>query len=199
MKAKDKFRKIMGEFKRGELHHGTTGKVVKDRDMALAIAFSEARKIYPSFGKIKKYMNGGEIMSRYKADDYYRVGDDVEFMFDSKTNAQKLANDFNSNIISENDLFFVTLPKENLDKFAKGGILFKKLSKNEEEKDSQELKNKILFGKLNRELNKSAGRIHEEKFKKMINNENPNRISPVYVCGMRFEKCLFSPHYRIIK
>jgi hypothetical protein len=34
--------KVMGEFKRGDLHSGKGGKVVKNRDQALAISLSEA-------------------------------------------------------------------------------------------------------------------------------------------------------------
>jgi len=43
--AKDKVAKVMGEFKRGKLHSGSkTGKKVKSRKQAVAIALSEARK-----------------------------------------------------------------------------------------------------------------------------------------------------------
>ena len=58
MKAKDKFSLVMREFKDKELHHGTTGKLVTDRDMAIAIAFSEAQKINPRYGK---YAKGGSL------------------------------------------------------------------------------------------------------------------------------------------
>jgi len=39
-----KFRAVMREFAGRTLHHGTTKKVVTDRETALAIAFSEARR-----------------------------------------------------------------------------------------------------------------------------------------------------------
>lgn len=50
-KATDKFAKVMHEFKEGKLHHGGTGKIVKRRSVAQAIAFSEARTVNPDFGK----------------------------------------------------------------------------------------------------------------------------------------------------
>lgn len=36
--------KVMSEFKKGELHSGKGGKVVKSKDQALAIAISSAAK-----------------------------------------------------------------------------------------------------------------------------------------------------------
>lgn len=42
--GKEKVHKVMHEFKEGELHAGKTGKKVKDRDQAVAIALSEARE-----------------------------------------------------------------------------------------------------------------------------------------------------------
>ena len=45
MKAKDKVYKVMGEYKRGQLHSGSKkGPKVKSRKQAIAIALSEARK-----------------------------------------------------------------------------------------------------------------------------------------------------------
>jgi hypothetical protein len=41
---KNKVEKVMGEFKRGTLHSGKGGKVVKSRKQAVAIALSEAGK-----------------------------------------------------------------------------------------------------------------------------------------------------------
>ena len=43
-KAKSKEAKVMGEFKRGTLHSGKKGPVVKSRKQAIAIALSEAGK-----------------------------------------------------------------------------------------------------------------------------------------------------------
>jgi len=37
-----KIGKVMGEYKRGDLHSGKGGKVVKNRDQALAISMSSA-------------------------------------------------------------------------------------------------------------------------------------------------------------
>jgi hypothetical protein len=43
--AKDKVRKVMHEFKTGQLHSGSKkGPKVKNRKQAIAIALSEARK-----------------------------------------------------------------------------------------------------------------------------------------------------------
>ena len=37
-----KFRTVMAEYAKGKLHHGSTGKIVTDRKVAVAIAFDEA-------------------------------------------------------------------------------------------------------------------------------------------------------------
>jgi len=42
VKKKAKVKKVMGEFKRGTLHSGKGGPVVKSRRQAVAIAMSEA-------------------------------------------------------------------------------------------------------------------------------------------------------------
>jgi len=44
MKAKTKMHKVMGEFKRGTLKSGGSGKKVKSRKQAIAIGMSEQRK-----------------------------------------------------------------------------------------------------------------------------------------------------------
>lgn len=44
---KTKEAKVMGEFKRGTLHSGKGGPVVKSRKQAIAIALSEAGKSKP--------------------------------------------------------------------------------------------------------------------------------------------------------
>lgn len=43
--AQKKVKKVMGEYKRGTLHSGKGGPVVKKRDQAIAIALSEAGKV----------------------------------------------------------------------------------------------------------------------------------------------------------
>jgi ribosomal protein L21E len=50
--AKNKMKKVMGEYKEGTLHSGKGGPVVKSRDQAVAIAMSEANKAKK---KSKKY------------------------------------------------------------------------------------------------------------------------------------------------
>ena len=42
--AKNKMKKVMGEYKEGSLHSGKGGPVVKSRKQAIAIAMSEADK-----------------------------------------------------------------------------------------------------------------------------------------------------------
>ena len=42
--AKNKMRKVMGEYKEGTLHSGKGGPVVKSRQQAIAISMSEAEQ-----------------------------------------------------------------------------------------------------------------------------------------------------------
>lgn len=42
--GREKIAEVMHEFKEGELHSGRSGKIVTDRDQAIAIALSEARE-----------------------------------------------------------------------------------------------------------------------------------------------------------
>ena len=54
MKKKTKEAKVMGEFKRGTLHSGKGGPVVKSRKQAVAIALPEAGKSKKPKAKKKK-------------------------------------------------------------------------------------------------------------------------------------------------
>ena len=51
---KTKVEKVMGEFKRGTLHSGKKGPVVKSKKQAIAIALSEAGKSKKKAAKKKK-------------------------------------------------------------------------------------------------------------------------------------------------
>jgi hypothetical protein len=51
--AAKKVAKVMGEFKRGTLHSGKKGPVVKSRKQAVAIAMSEAKMSKKKMGKKK--------------------------------------------------------------------------------------------------------------------------------------------------
>ena len=54
--SQKKVGKVMREFKKGELHSGKSGKIVKNPKQAIAIALSEA-------GKSKGYAKGGSVTS----------------------------------------------------------------------------------------------------------------------------------------
>ena len=60
--AQNKWRQVYREYLDGDLNHGTTGKKVTDKDMAMAIAYSEARKIHPLYNV---YANGGSITTNF--------------------------------------------------------------------------------------------------------------------------------------
>jgi hypothetical protein len=51
MKKSVKVKKVMGEYKRGTLHSGKGGPVVKSRKQAVAIAMSEAKMAKKKKGK----------------------------------------------------------------------------------------------------------------------------------------------------
>ncbi len=59
--AQKKVGKVMGEYKAGTLHSGKGGKVVKNREQAVAIAMSEA-------DRVRKRRKGG-LMSDIKMKD----------------------------------------------------------------------------------------------------------------------------------
>jgi len=59
MKAEQKFKKVMHEFAQGKLE--SNGKPVTDQKQALAIAFSEARKVDSDYGSIEMGHSGWEV------------------------------------------------------------------------------------------------------------------------------------------
>ena len=179
MTGAEKFRKVLHEFKNKELHNGSSGDLVTDRKQALAIAYSEARQVDPNYGKYEGggelYESGGEIMNKYKADDYYPMGDGLEFMFGNRAAADKMANDYNSEVIEESESYFVPVAKN---KMASGGEI---------ESMEEKLCNAC----------DDNDRIHENEFKKITGNHNPSRFTE-HVGDIQFDKCLFSPHYRFM-
>ena len=64
-KSQAKVGKVMREFKKGELHSGKSGKIVKNPKQAIAIALSEA-------GKSKGYAEGGAVTSNSSKKTYSR-------------------------------------------------------------------------------------------------------------------------------
>jgi len=205
MTAPEKFRKVLREFRYKTLMHGTTGDVVTDRDMALAIAYSEAKKIEPNYGQYKCggeiYKTGGELMKLYRADDFFPLKERTEFMFDDKEKAILMASDYETKVIHEDENYYVDLETA---KMADGGEINKSIKDlksslkavaEEDRKSGKEAGNKenSLFKAIDNDK-----KIEESEFKKIIGDENPSRIQPVVVSGMRFEKCLFSPHYKKI-
>lgn len=66
--GKGKVAKVMGEYKRGELHSGSKrGPVVKNRDQAVAIALSEQRKANRG-----GYAHGGVVSPSPRAAEKFR-------------------------------------------------------------------------------------------------------------------------------
>ena len=178
MTAPKKFRYVMREFKNKELHHGTTGDIVSDRKQAMAIAFSEAQKIDPSYGKYEDggeiYATGGEIMRKYKADDYFPMGDNIEFMFDTKSGADKMANDYNVSVIEDGESFYVPVGKTKMEDGGKTMTVGEKLCEACDKDD----------------------KIPVASFITITGNNNPKTIERFE--DARFERCLFSPHYKFV-
>lgn len=59
-KSQAKVKKVMHEYKRGELKSGRSGKKVKSRKQAIAIGLSEARKAGAKVPKKKKGTKRGK-------------------------------------------------------------------------------------------------------------------------------------------
>jgi len=67
-KSQTKVGKVMREFKKGELHSGKSGKIVKNPKQAIAIALSEAgksRKNYAEGGSVKSSSSKSSSRSEY--------------------------------------------------------------------------------------------------------------------------------------
>lgn len=63
-----KVKKVMGEFKRGELRSGSrAGPVVRDKQQALAIALAEQRK-----EQVGGYADGGAVRHSPRAEEKFR-------------------------------------------------------------------------------------------------------------------------------
>lgn len=205
MTGSEKFRKVMREFKNKELVSGGSGDIVTKRDQAVAIAFSEAKKVDSSFGRYKDggkiYAIGGDVIKKkYLAEDYFLMGDNYEFMFDNKGSAERMASDYGVSIIEDGGNFYVPIGKKimkdggELEGAIKNlkGALKEAGDKRRKDDDKYREKSKNLLKEMD-----DKGRIDEAKFKKIIGDKNPSRITPVKVSGMKFEKCLFTPHYKL--
>ena len=71
-KSQKKIGKVMREFKKGELHSGKKGPVVKNPKQAIAIALSEA-------GKSRGYAKGGSVTSNGSSSSRSAYGTQVDF------------------------------------------------------------------------------------------------------------------------
>lgn len=70
----DKVRKVMSEYKHGELHSGSKkGPVVHSRKQAIAIGLSEARKAGQSVSK-KKHKVASHMSAYSSGHDYFPKG-----------------------------------------------------------------------------------------------------------------------------
>ena len=70
--SQKKVGKVMREFKKGQLHSGKSGKIVKNPKQAIAIALSEA-------GKSKGYAKGGMVSSNKNSSSRSEFGNQVDF------------------------------------------------------------------------------------------------------------------------
>ena len=71
-KGQKKVGKVMREFKKGQLHSGKSGKIVKNPKQAIAIALSEA-------GKSRGYAKGGSVTSNGSSSLRSAYGTQVDF------------------------------------------------------------------------------------------------------------------------
>ena len=69
--SQKKVGKVMREFKKGQLHSGKSGKIVKNPKQAIAIALSEA-------GKSKGYAKGGMVSSNKNSSSRSEFGNLVD-------------------------------------------------------------------------------------------------------------------------
>ena len=69
--SQKKVGKVMREFKKGQLHSGKSGKIIKNPKQAIAIALSEA-------GKSKGYAKGGMVSSNKNSSSRSEFGNLVD-------------------------------------------------------------------------------------------------------------------------
>ena len=97
--SQKKVKKVMHEFKAGELHSGKSGKIVKNPKQAIAIALSESRKVgkgYADGGAVRgnddeSPLYGTQVGSHDKfinSDGYKKGGIDVEMTSKDETQYQ---------------------------------------------------------------------------------------------------------------
>jgi hypothetical protein len=72
-KSQTKIGKVMREFKKGELHSGKSGKIVKNPKQAIAIALSEA-------GQARKAMAKGGSVNGTSRSEYGNLVDHSQFL-----------------------------------------------------------------------------------------------------------------------
>jgi ribosomal protein L21E len=100
-KKQSKVKTVMHEFKKGELHSGKSGKIVKNPKQAIAIALSEAgmsKKRYAQGGAVKGNQDSssaygtqvGDFNKFLNSDGYKKGGIDVEVSSAQETQEEQV-------------------------------------------------------------------------------------------------------------
>jgi hypothetical protein len=149
-----KIAKVMREFKKGELHSGKDGPVVKNPKQAMAIALSEARKMKKAKGgEVKKPMpkkEEGKKKPKMKMED---------MALKKMRHAEKYAPGMDLDNIHSYELSQEAKKEKKVEKYAKGGnahsdvkmdkaMIRKAVHKHESEKHPGESKTKLKKGGL---------------------------------------------------